>query len=83
MSDIIQEYKQKVDELRRLIKLRKSFDEAIQLALAMHAMTHRGSISDSELPTYCDDLLNGLTNEDYSIMPRIEDEIGICGISHV
>lgn len=83
MSDIIQDYNLKVDELRRLIKLRRPFNEAIELALAMHAITHRGIISNSELPTYCDALLNGLTNEDYSIMPTAEDETIAWHLWHI
>lgn len=70
MCDIEKNYSLKVDELRKLMKLRRAFGAAMDLALELHTITHTGTVSSSEIPTFCDELLEGLTDEDYSILPE-------------
>ena len=65
MFDIEKDYNLKIDELRKLLKSSRRFDQAIELALEIHAVTHTGKVSLSDSPTFCDDLLEGLENEDY------------------
>lgn len=74
MSDMVMEYKLKLDRLRKLIRSSGNFDAAMELALEIHAITHTGTVSSSSIPTFCDDLLDGLADEDYSIMPTAKDE---------
>ena len=66
------DYNLKIDELRKLIKTRKHFDLAIELALDIHAITHTGEVSGT--PAYCDYLLDGLSDEDYCLMPTENDK---------
>lgn len=83
MVDIENDYNTRLDELRRRIKSPRNFQSAMELALEIHAMTHTGEVSSSSVPTFCDELLNGLEDEDYSIMPteRMKPLRGIYGIS--
>lgn len=74
MFDIEKEYNPRIDELRRLIKSRRNFDSAITLALEIHAITHTADVSSSDSPTFCDDLLDGLADKDFSVMPAQKDE---------
>lgn len=91
MFDIEKDYNPQIDKLRKLIRSTKTFDSAIELALEIHAITHTSKVSSSSIPTFCDNLLDGLANEDYIIMPtekvvtiawhlwhisRIEDLVG-------
>ena len=72
--DIETDYKLLIDQLRKMIRSPKTFDPAIELALEIHAITHTGNVSSSDTPTFCDNLLDGLADEDYSIMPTEKDE---------
>lgn len=83
MSDIVNEYLLQIETLRKLLKSRKNFDQAISLALEIHGMTHSGSVSSSEAPTFCDSLLDGLAEEDYSVMPTIKDETIAWHLWHI
>jgi len=74
MFDIEKDYNPLVDELRRLIRPLKTFDSAIEMALKIHAITHTSAVSSSNTQTYCDDLLNGLKNEDFNVMPTEKDK---------
>lgn len=74
MLVIEKEYKLQLDKLRKLIRSPKNFDLAIELTLQIHAITHTSKVSSSSIPTFCDDLLDGLADEDYSIMPTAKDE---------
>ena len=91
MLDIEKDYNLQIDKLRKLIKSPKTFDSAIELALKIHAITHASKVSSSGVPTFCDDLLDGLANKDYSVtlneksqtiawhlwhIARIEDLVG-------
>ena len=91
MLDIEKNYNLQIDQLRKLIKPLKTFDAAIELALAIHAITHTRGVSSSDAPTFCDELLSGLQHKDFSSMPtekcktiawhlwhiaRIEDLVG-------
>lgn len=68
------EYILQIDKLRKLIKPRKTFGEAIDLALEIHAVTHTSVVSGVSVPTFCDGILDGLADEDYSVMPTEKDE---------
>lgn len=83
MADYLQDYNSKVNELRKLIKLRRSFNEAIELALSLHALTHTGHVSGSNIPTYCDTLLEGLSDDDICIMPTAKDETIAWHLWHI
>ena len=74
MLDIENDYNSLIDELRKLIKPLKTFDSAIELALKIHAITHTNVVSSSNAQTFCDDLLNGLENEDFNVMPTEKDK---------
>lgn len=74
MLDIEKDYNFKVDELRKRIRSRKTFAQAMELALELHAITHAGEASSSEVPTFCDDVLDGLREQDFSVMPTKKDE---------
>jgi len=83
MLDIRQDYKLKIDELRKLLKSPKTFDAAIELALEIHAITHTSEVSSSSTPTFCDYLLDGLADEAYSIMPTEKDETIAWHLWHI
>lgn len=83
MSGIVNEYLLQIETLRKFLKSRKNFDQAISLALEIHGMTHSGSVSSSEAPTFCDSLLDGLAEEDYSVMPTIKDETIAWHLWHI
>ena len=89
--NIENDYKAKIDNLRKLIKPVKTFDSAIDATLEVHAITHTSAVSGGTVPTPCDDLLNDLPEEYYSItagpqnktiayhlwhIARIEDLVG-------
>ncbi|MCL2365029.1 MAG: DinB family protein [Defluviitaleaceae bacterium] len=91
MIDIEKDYGSLIDKLCKLIKSSKTFDLAIEYTLKIHAITHTSEVSSSSMQTYCDDLLSGLKNEDFNIIPteknkpityhlwhiaRIEDLVG-------
>ncbi len=48
MFDIEKDYNLKIDELRKLLKSSRRFDQAIELALEIHAVTHTGKVSLSD-----------------------------------
>ena len=83
MPDIEKEYKLQLDKLRKLIKSPKTFDPAIELTLEIHAITHTSKVSASGIPTFCDDLLDGLADEDYSVMPTEKDETIAWHLWHI
>lgn len=83
MPDIENEYKLQLDNLRKLIRSPKTFDAAIQSALGLHAITHTGKVSSSAVPTFLDTLLEGLDDEDYSVMPTKKDETIAWHLWHI
>jgi hypothetical protein len=83
MLDIEKDYNLQIDRLRKLIKSPKTFNSAIELALEIHAVTHTGKVSSSGVPTFCDNLLDGLTNKDYSIIPTEKDETIAWHLWHI
>lgn len=52
MSDIAADYELQADRLRRLLKAKKTFEPAMELALDLHAVTHTGVVSGSSSPTF-------------------------------
>ena len=54
MSDIAADYELQADRLCRLLKAKKTFEPAMELALDLHAVTHTGVVSGSSSPTFCD-----------------------------
>ena len=83
MFDIEKDYNLRIEKLRKLIKSPRTFDSAIELALEIHAITHTSKVSASGIPTFCDDLLDGLVNEDYSVMPAKKDETIAWHLWHI
>jgi len=83
MTDIGKDYNLLTDNLRKLIKPLKTFDSAMELALEIHAITHTGKVSSSNAQTYCDDLLSGLGNEDFSVMPTEKDKTIAYHLWHI
>lgn len=83
MSDIAADYELQADRLRRLLKAKKTFEPAMELALDLHAVTHTGVVSGSSSPTYCDHVLEGLADEDYSVMPTEKDETIAWHLWHI
>lgn len=83
MLDIEKEYKLQLDKLRKLIRSPKTFDSAIELILEIHAITHTSKVSSSSIPTFCDDLLDGLADENYSVMPTAKDETIAWHLWHI
>ncbi|WP_320986964.1 DinB family protein [Hungatella effluvii] len=83
MSDIAADYELQADRLRRLLKAKKTFEPAMELALDLHAVTHTGVVSGSSSPTFCDHVLEGLTDEDYSVMPTEKDETIAWHLWHI
>lgn len=83
MTEIEKAYNLKIDELRKLIRSRKTFEPAIELALEIHAVTHTRAVSLAVAPTFCDELLDGLTDKDYSVMPTRQDETIAWHLWHI
>lgn len=83
MVDTEKDYYFRLDELRRRIKSPRNFQSAIELALEIHAITHTGEVSSSTSPTYCDELLAGLEDGDYSVMPAKKDETIAWHLWHI
>ena len=83
MFDIEKDYNLQIGKLRNLIRSPKNFDSAIELALEIHAITHTSKVSSSGIPTFCDDLLDVLANEDYSVMPTEKDETIAWHLWHI
>ena len=83
MSDIAADYELQADRLRRLLKAKKTFEPAMELALDLHAVTHTGVVSGSSSPTFCDHVLEGLAEEDYSVMPTEKDETIAWHLWHI
>ena len=83
MFDIERDWNLQIDKLRKLLKSRKTFDAAIELALEIHAISHTSKVSSSGVPTFCDDLLDGLANEDYSVMPAGKGETIAWHLWHI
>lgn len=83
MFDIEKDYHSQIDQLRKLTRSPKNFDLAIELALRIHAITHTGKVSAAGTPTFCDDLLDGLADGDYSVMPTKKDETIAWHLWHI
>ena len=83
MLDIKKDYNLKIDKFRKWIKLPKTFDFAIELALEIHAITHTSKLSSNNTLTFCDILLDGLENEDYSVKPTEKDETIAWHLWHI
>ncbi|MCL1788275.1 MAG: DinB family protein [Defluviitaleaceae bacterium] len=73
LLNVMQDYNGRIDALRKLLKSVKSFDLAIELALETHAITHTSAVSNSDTPTFCDDLLNGWPDEANGTAPTGPD----------
>lgn len=77
------DYQRQIDRLRRLLGSPKTFDQALTLALDVHAATHTCMVSGGGTPTLCDHLLAGLAETDYSIMPTKKDETIAWHLWHI
>ena len=83
MCDVEKGYNLQIDKLRKLIKSPKAFEPAIELALEVHAVTHTGKVSSSGVPTFCDGLLDGLADEDYSVTYAEKNETIAWHLWHI
>ncbi|MGL6199584.1 MAG: DinB family protein [Lachnospiraceae bacterium] len=83
MLDIEKDWNPKIEQLRKLIKSPKNFESAITLALEIHAIPHTKVVSSSSTATFGDDLLNGLADKDYSVMPTKKDETIAWHLWHI
>lgn len=83
IQDIVTDYNLRLDKLRKLIRSPKNFAPAMELALEIHAITHTGNVSSTHTPTFCDDLLDGLADEDYAAMPTEKDETIAWHLWHI
>lgn len=81
--DTVKDYNQKIDVLRQMIKSKKNYEKSIDLALDIHAITHSNIVSCNENATYFDILIDGLENNDYSVMPTDKDETIAWHIWHI
>lgn len=83
MLEIEKDWNPKIEQLRKLIKSPKNFESAIALALEIHAIPHTKVVSSSNTSTFGDDLLEGLLDEDYSVMPTKKDETIAWHLWHI
>lgn len=83
MLDIEKDYSLQIDDLRKMIKSVRKFDAAIELALGIHAITHTAKVSSGGSATFCDELLEGLEDDDYSVMPTEKDETIAWHLWHI
>jgi len=83
MFNIEKDYDTRIDELRKLIKPLKTFDSAIEMALEIHSITHTSMVSSIGSFTFCDDLLTGLANEDFCVMPATKDKTIAYHLWHI
>jgi len=83
MFEIKKDYNPRIDELRKLIRPLKTFGSAIELALEIHGITHTSEVSSNNTLTYCDELLEGLLDEDYSVMPTEKDDTIAWHLWHI
>lgn len=61
-------------EVTQLLRSKKRGEEGIKLAIELHASVHFGEMSASGRVTYWDEVWDGLTDEQLSIMPTKKDE---------
>lgn len=52
MSDIAADYELQADRLRRLLKAKKTFEPAMELALVLPAVTHTGGGQEAAAPRF-------------------------------
>ena len=83
LNDFQTEYNQKIELLKKKISAKKSFDEGIQLALDIHALTHSSVVSSSNCFTFFDTIISNLEESDYSVMPKETDETIAWHIWHI
>lgn len=73
----------KQKRLQILIKKSENFDEAIQIALEMHALLHSSEVTKTSSPTLGDEVWEDLNEEDFAIMPTKKDVTIAWNIWHV
>lgn len=83
LEQFLDDYRLKIELLRKMMKTTKYFRVAKQLALDIHAITHSKSVSGLAEDTFFDQLIYGLTDEDYCVMPRDTDETIAWHIWHI
>ena len=83
MEQFLENYLTQIALLRKKITVKKHFDEAKQLALDIHSMTHSKVISSFGENTFYDNLIDGLREDDYSAMPKASDETIAWHIWHI
>ena len=69
MFDVKSAYMPKIEKLKSIISKPAAFSAAMELALEVHALTHCSEVSDSKVPTYEDEIRQGLADENFAKMP--------------
>ena len=80
MFQIGRDWNPKQAKLKTLLSASDAFPEAIAVCLELHALVHAGS---SEVPTFFDEVVSGLTREVFAAMPTPEDNTIAWDIWHI
>jgi hypothetical protein len=83
MLDVTKQWNPKQALLRELIQKASGFDEAIKLALELHAMVHMSEMSEPGVRTYMDELWNGLREAAFRLMPTPKDVTIAWNLWHI
>ena len=69
-------------ELGKIIRIKKSFEDAVRLFLTLHEKLHLSVVTDSE-PNEVDGLIGDLQPHEYRIMPTAKDETVAWALWHI
>ncbi|QHQ61180.1 DinB family protein [Anaerocolumna sedimenticola] len=69
--------------LKEYLKSKDKFTEAINLCLDMHKMIHLSPVSSTTEITLADEVWDGLTDEDFEVMPTSKDVTIAWNIWHI
>lgn len=70
-------------KLKELTLNTEKFKEAMELCLYLHGIVHTSEISHNPETSYYDEIMNGLTQEAFTIMPTIKDVTIAWNIWHI
>ncbi len=70
-------------KLKELTLNTEKFKEAMELCLYLHGIVHTSEISHNPEASYYDEIMNGLTQEAFTIMPTIKDVTIAWNIWHI
>jgi hypothetical protein len=83
MFTVSTDWNPKQSLLKELINKKEHFSETISLIKEMHKLVHLSEMSDSSGITYADEVIHGLNEEDYTIMPTNKDVTIAWNIWHI